>query len=46
MPTAAGAKYALSRLGLCGEEVRLPLAPTAEAVRPEIDRAMAAAGLT
>jgi 4-hydroxy-tetrahydrodipicolinate synthase len=40
------AKYALSRLGLCGEEVRLPLAPTAEAVRPSIDRAMAAAGLT
>lgn len=39
-------KYALSRLGLCGEEVRLPLAPTAKAVRPEIDRAMAAAGLT
>ncbi|HST92881.1 MAG TPA: 4-hydroxy-tetrahydrodipicolinate synthase [Brevundimonas sp.] len=38
-------KYALSRLGLCGEEVRLPLAPTAEAVKPAIDRAMADAGL-
>ncbi len=40
------AKYALSRLGLCGEEVRLPLAPTDAAVRPAIDRAMVAAGLT
>lgn len=39
------AKYALSRLGLCGEEVRLPLAPTDTAVRPAIDRAMVAAGL-
>ncbi len=38
-------KYALSRLQLCGEEVRLPLAPTADAVKPAIDRAMAAAGL-
>ncbi|WP_420469655.1 4-hydroxy-tetrahydrodipicolinate synthase [Brevundimonas sp. FT23042] len=38
-------KYALSRLGFCTEEVRLPLAPTAEAVKPAIDRAMAAAGL-
>jgi len=38
-------KYALARLGLCTEEVRLPLAPTAEAVKPAIDRAMAEAGL-
>ena len=38
-------KYALSRLGLCGEEVRLPLAPTDAAVRPAIERAMSAAGL-
>jgi 4-hydroxy-tetrahydrodipicolinate synthase len=38
-------KYALSRLGLCTEEVRLPLAPTAGAAKPTIDRAMAAAGL-
>jgi 4-hydroxy-tetrahydrodipicolinate synthase len=38
-------KYALSRLGLCGEEVRPPLAPTADAVKPAIDRAMADAGL-
>ncbi len=39
------AKYALSRLGLCGEEVRLPLSLTAEAVKPAIDRAMTEAGL-
>jgi 4-hydroxy-tetrahydrodipicolinate synthase len=38
-------KYALSRLQLCSEEVRLPLAPTADAVKPAIDRAMADAGL-
>lgn len=38
-------KYALSRLGLCGEEVRLPLAPTADAVKPAIDRGLAAAGV-
>jgi len=38
-------KYALTRLGLCTEEVRLPLAPTADAVKPAIDRAMAAAGI-
>ncbi len=39
------AKYALSRLQLCTEEVRLPLAPTADAVKPAIERAMADAGL-
>ncbi|WP_298744296.1 4-hydroxy-tetrahydrodipicolinate synthase [uncultured Brevundimonas sp.] len=39
------AKYALARLGLCTEEVRLPLAPTADAVKPAIDRAMAEAGV-
>lgn len=39
------AKYALARLGLCTEEVRLPLAPTADAVKPTIDRAMAEAGV-
>ncbi len=38
-------KYALSRLRFCTEEVRLPLAPTADAVKPAIDRAMADAGL-
>lgn len=41
----APTKYALAKLGLCGEDVRLPLAPTNEAARPVIDRAMAAAGV-
>lgn len=41
----APAKYALSRLHLCTEEVRLPLSETAQAVRPLIDRAMAEAGV-
>ncbi|MDZ4364113.1 4-hydroxy-tetrahydrodipicolinate synthase [Brevundimonas sp.] len=38
-------KYALSTLGLCLEDVRLPLAPTAAAVRPLIDKALADAGV-
>jgi 4-hydroxy-tetrahydrodipicolinate synthase len=41
----APAKYAMNRLNLCGEEVRLPLAPCAEAVRPIMDEAMREAGL-
>ncbi len=41
----APTKYALSRLGFCTEEIRLPLAPTGDAVKPAIDRAMADAGL-
>ncbi len=39
------AKYALARMQLCTEEVRLPLALTSDAVKPAIDRAMADAGL-
>lgn len=38
-------KYALARLGLCSEEMRLPLVPTRDEVKPGIDAAMAAAGL-
>jgi 4-hydroxy-tetrahydrodipicolinate synthase len=38
-------KYALSKLGLCAEDVRLPLAPTAASARPHIDRAMSDAGV-
>jgi len=41
----APTKYALAKLGLCTEEIRLPLAPTTDAVKPAIDRAMADAGL-
>lgn len=39
------AKYALARMGLCTEEVRLPLSLTADAVKPAIDKALAAAGV-
>lgn len=38
-------KYAMSRLGLCTEEVRLPITACSQAVRPMVDEAMALAGL-
>ena len=38
-------KYALSKLGYCTEEVRLPLSQTREDVRPHIDAAMTSAGI-
>jgi 4-hydroxy-tetrahydrodipicolinate synthase len=41
----APAKYALAKLGLCSEEMRLPLIPTNDAVKPAIDAALAAAGV-
>ncbi|MCA8879921.1 MAG: 4-hydroxy-tetrahydrodipicolinate synthase [Rhodobacteraceae bacterium] len=44
-PGVAGAKYALSRLGLCSDEVRLPLVPVTEPTRTRIDAAMRHAGL-
>lgn len=44
-PGLAGAKYGLSRLGLCGEDVRLPLLPVTEKTRLAIDAAMRHAGL-
>ncbi|MEL6168366.1 MAG: 4-hydroxy-tetrahydrodipicolinate synthase [Pseudomonadota bacterium] len=44
-PGLVGAKYALSKLGRCAADVRLPLLPAGEATRKEIDAAMAHAGL-
>lgn len=41
----APVKYALAKLGLCRDELRLPLLPCAEAVKPEIDAALREAGL-
>ncbi len=38
-------KYAMSRLGLCSEEVRLPITPCSQAVRPLVDQAVQLAGL-
>ncbi len=42
----APTKYALARLGLMTEDCRLPITPCAEAVRGEIDAAVAEAGVT
>jgi 4-hydroxy-tetrahydrodipicolinate synthase len=44
-PGLVGAKYALSLLGLCREEVRLPLVGLTEATKDAIRSAMAHAGL-
>jgi 4-hydroxy-tetrahydrodipicolinate synthase len=44
-PNPAGVKYAAGRLGLCRNEVRLPLVPVAKATEAAIDEAMAHAGL-
>jgi 4-hydroxy-tetrahydrodipicolinate synthase len=44
-PGLCGAKYALSRLGKCAEEVRLPLVPVSAGVRERIDDALRHAGL-
>jgi len=38
-------KYAVSRLGFCSADVRLPLAPITEATRKTVDDAMVGAGL-
>jgi 4-hydroxy-tetrahydrodipicolinate synthase len=39
-PSPAGAKYAVSRLGLCGELCRLPIVPLSDETRARIDEAM------
>lgn len=39
------AKYALAKLGLCTEEMRLPMTPTCDAAKPVIDAALVAAGV-
>jgi 4-hydroxy-tetrahydrodipicolinate synthase len=44
-PGLAGAKYGLSRLGRCSDEVRLPLVGLTEGTRMRIDAAMRHAGL-
>ena len=41
----APTKWALSRLGLCTEEVRLPLAPCSQAAKPVVEQAMRDAGV-
>lgn len=44
-PGLCGAKYAMSRLGLCSDEVRLPLVPLTEGTRAKVDSALRHAGL-
>ena len=44
-PGLAGAKYGLSRLGLCNPEVRLPLVGLTDGTKARIDAAMRHAGL-
>ncbi len=39
-------KYAVSRLGFCVDEARLPMVPVSETTRQTVDAAMARAGLT
>ena len=41
----APTKFALAQLGLCTDEVRLPIAPCADAVKPQILAAMREAGV-
>jgi len=44
-PGLAGAKYAMSKLGLCSEEVRLPITGVSDETRLQIDNALRHAGL-
>lgn len=44
-PGVSGAKYAMSKLGLCSAEVRLPLTELSETTKAKIDEAMRHAGL-
>ena len=44
-PGVVGAKYAMSRLGLCDARVRLPLVPLSAGTRDKIDAALEHAGL-
>ena len=44
-PGLCGAKYAMSKLGLCENEVRLPLLPVSEATAAKLDAALQHAGL-
>ena len=45
-PNPTGVKYAASKLGLCANELRLPLVPVSAETAKAIDAAMVHAGLT
>lgn len=44
-PSPAGVKYAMSKLGLCANELRGPLTPATESTHKAIDEAMKTAGV-
>ncbi len=44
-PNPTGLKYAMSTLGLCKNELRLPLTPIDKSTRMKIDRALSLAGI-
>jgi 4-hydroxy-tetrahydrodipicolinate synthase len=44
-PSPAGVKYAMSKLGLCANELRMPLSPATGTARAAIDQALEALGL-
>lgn len=44
-PGLVGAKYAMSQLGLCSEEVRLPLTGLLDSTKEKVDNALRHAGL-
>lgn len=44
-PGLVAAKYGLSQLGLCGDDVRLPLVGLSDGIKAEMDAAMRHAGL-
>ena len=44
-PGVCGVKYAMSRLGLCGEEVRSPLVPLTDSTKELVDHGLRHAGL-
>jgi 4-hydroxy-tetrahydrodipicolinate synthase len=45
-PSPAPVKYAGSLLGICSDEVRLPLAPASDAARAKVREAMQSAGIS
>ncbi len=44
-PGLVGVKYAMARLGLCSDEVRLPLVPLTDATKALVDHGLQHAGL-
>jgi len=44
-PGLVGVKYAMSRMGLCSEEVRLPLTGLGDETRALVDAGLRGAGL-